>query len=57
YLNGEKLRLWANRRMDLAQAKRDAKNLAKLKKTQEADTLKATAAGSQKSIKSSGSSK
>lgn len=28
---GERLRAMANRRMDLAQAKRDAKNLARLK--------------------------
>lgn len=39
YLKGEKLRIWANRRMDLSQAKRDAKNLAKLKKLQEAKAV------------------
>ncbi|CAM9016400.1 unnamed protein product [Wickerhamomyces anomalus] len=34
-LYGERLRLWGNRIMDRAQAKRDAKNLARLKRMQE----------------------
>ncbi|CCH43077.1 Polyamine transporter 3 [Wickerhamomyces ciferrii] len=34
-LYGEKLRIWANKRIERSQAKRDAKNLARLKKIQE----------------------
>lgn len=43
-LYGEKLRLWANKRQDDQQAKRDAKNLRKLKLKQEKElaALKAT---------------
>lgn len=56
-LKGEKLRLWANKRAEIAQAKRDAKLLVKLKKQQEKQLASQLAQDTKTSASSSSNSK